>query len=388
MSTTASHQPYDLNNPFLATLREYRLLNHAESEKETSHIVIDISGSGLSYNCGDSLGVYSTNRIEDVNHVLTALGASGEELVTLPKKDAPLTLRDALTSHLYFLAGPTKKLLTALKDKAFTPAEKARLEQLLDAEHAEATEKYFSVRHFADILEDFPGSRLTPQEFVAQCRRLSPRLYSIASSPTRYPQEVHLTVAAVRYQTLNRDRVGVASTWLSDRVPPFEAIVPVFVASSHFRLPANPDTDIIMVGPGTGVAPFRSFLQEREETKATGRNWLFFGAQRARMDYLYEEEFESMRASGHLTHLSLAWSRDQAKKVYVQDRMRENAAELWSWIKNGACFYVCGDKERMAKDVDAALHDIIATQGGMSPEAAVDFVKQLKKDKRYQRDVY
>jgi len=219
-------------------------------------------------------------------------------------------------------------------------------------------------------------------------RRLMPRLYSIASSPAVYAQEAHLTVAVVRYQTNGRDRVGVASTFLADRVQVGGTPVPVFVSHSHFGLPEDGGRDVIMVGPGTGVAPFRAFVQERAAVGARGRNWLFFGDQHRATDFLYEEEWPQFLAQGHLARLDTAFSRDQANKVYVQDRMRENAAELWSWIKGGAGFYVCGDAKRMAKDVDVALHDIVAGQGGLAPPQAAEYVKQMKKDKRYQRDVY
>jgi sulfite reductase (NADPH) flavoprotein alpha-component len=215
-----------------------------------------------------------------------------------------------------------------------------------------------------------------------------PRLYSIASSPRVYPDEVHLTVAVVRYRTNERERVGVCSTFLADRAQVGRTPVPVFVSHSHFGLPEDSGKDVIMVGPGTGIAPFRAFVQERAATGAAGRNWLFYGDQHAATDFLYGEEWESLRARGVLTRLNTAFSRDQLLKVYVQDRMRENAAELWSWLKSGAFFYVCGDARRMAKDVDTALVDIVAGEGRMSPAEAAEYVKQMKKDRRYQRDVY
>jgi sulfite reductase (NADPH) flavoprotein alpha-component len=215
-----------------------------------------------------------------------------------------------------------------------------------------------------------------------------PRLYSISSAPSKYPDEIHLTVAVVRYETNGRPREGVCSSYLSERARLNEPDVPVFVADSHFGLPADDDVPVIMVGPGTGVAPFRSFVMDRATRGAKGKNWLFFGDQRKDSDFLYADEWAAYLQSGVLTRLDLAFSRDQAAKIYVQDRMRENAVELWRWLQAGAYFYVCGDAKRMAKDVDAALHAIVAEQGGLTPEAAVDWVKQFKKDGRYQRDVY
>lgn len=388
MSATSEKQPYDLNNPFLARITENRLLSKEGSGKEIRHFVVDISGSGLRYEAGDSLGIFPTNREEDVNAILSAIKASGEEPVLVPKHPSPMPFREALSQYLYFLAGPTRKLLQYLRDKTQDADEQKRLDGLLDPASLEQCNLYLEQRHFVDLLEEFPGGAPSPQDFVGLAKRLTPRLYSIASSPLLFPTEIHLTVAAVRYETNGRQRVGVASTWASDRVAVGERNVPVFVASSHFKPPANDAADLIMVGPGTGVAPFRAFLQERIAKGATGRNWLFFGAQKSAYDYLYGEEFEGLQASGKLHRLSLAWSRDQGHKVYVQDRMREAGAELWSWLQNGAGFYVCGDKERMAKDVDTALHALIVEHGGLSTEQAVDYVKQLKKEKRYQRDVY
>jgi sulfite reductase (NADPH) flavoprotein alpha-component len=215
-----------------------------------------------------------------------------------------------------------------------------------------------------------------------------PRLYSIASSARVFPNEIHLTVAVVRYHMTGRDRVGVCSTFLADRVHVNSTPVPVFVSDSHFGPPADGSKDAIMVGPGTGIAPFRAFVQDRIASGATGRNWVFFGDQKHATDFLYEEEWNDYVAKGAVARLDLAWSRDQLTKVYVQDKMRESGAELWAWLKNGGYFFVCGDAKRMAKDVDTALHDIIAQHGAMTPEQAVEYVKQMKKDKRYQRDVY
>jgi len=389
MSESATTSVYHKDHPFPAKLKENRLLNKSGSHKETRHLVIDISGSDLHYKVGDSLGVFPSNRPSEVEEIIHRLGVSGNESVSpvMLKLTTPIPFRDALTSRLA-LAKPTRKILETLAAKATAEGDKAKLAALLAPEAKDALPGYLEDREYIDLLTEFPSAKLTPQELVDHLRKLMPRLYSIASSSKPFPHEVHLTVAIVRYETNHRSRVGVASTFLSDRVELNKGSVPVFVSDSHFGVPEDKAKDIIMVGPGTGVAPFRAFMQERVATAATGRNWLFFGDQHRATDYLYEEEWTKWQADGKLARADLAFSRDQLLKVYVQDRMRENAAELWSWIKNGAHFYVCGDAKRMAKDVDVALHDVIGQQGGMDPAAAADYVKQMKKDKRYQRDVY
>jgi sulfite reductase (NADPH) flavoprotein alpha-component len=389
MSDSASTSLFTKDNPFPARLSENRLLNKAGSHKETRHLVINIAGSDLSYKVGDSLGVFASNRPSEVDEILQHLGATGAEPVSpvMLKLPTPLPLREVLTSRLA-LAKPTRKMVETLAAKATSEADKTKLAALLAPEAKDQLTGYLEDREFIDLLTEYPSAKLTPQELVDHMRRLMPRLYSIASSPKPFPHEVHLTVAIVRYETNHRSRVGVASTFLSDRAELNTTPVPVFVSDSHFGVPADGAKDIIMVGPGTGVAPFRAFMQERIATKAPGRNWLFFGDQHRATDYLYEEEWTAWQAQGALARVDLAFSRDQILKVYVQDRMRENAAELWSWIKGGAHFYVCGDAKRMAKDVDVALHDVIAQQGGLDVAQAADYVKQMKKDKRYQRDVY
>jgi len=378
---------YNKNNPFLAKLTENRLLNKEGSIKDTRHFVVDISGSDLSYESGDSLGVYPTNHPESVSELLKVLGADGSEQVTLPKEDQAISLREALSSRLS-LASPTKKFLAALLDKLNDPAERETLEKLLEPANKDELADYLAKREFIDILEEYPSVSFSPEEFVSQLRKLVPRLYSIASSPAKHPKEIHLTVAVVRYTTNERQRYGVCSTFLAERVALDEASVPVFVTHSHFGLPEDESTDVIMVGPGTGIAPFRAFLQEREVKGSKGRNWLFFGDQHAASDFLYQEEFEAYEAEGLLNRFDTAWSRDQENKIYVQDRMLEKGAELWSWLQGGAHFYVCGDAKRMAKDVDAALHQIAMDHGGLGEAEAKDYFKLLKKEKRYQRDVY
>jgi sulfite reductase (NADPH) flavoprotein alpha-component len=378
---------YTKDNPLPAKLLENRVLNKDGSSKDTRHLVVDIAGSGLTYHVGDSLGVYASNRPQLVEEIIELLGATGNEPVLPVRMTAAISLREALTAKLS-LSGPTKKILETIAAKTTDPKEKTRVAELLAPGAEELRETFLGQREYIDLLEEFSGMKLAPQELVDHMRRLVPRLYSIASSPTLHPGQVHLTVAPVRYESNGRRRYGVCSTFLADRVTRRKTPIPVFVAESHFGLPEDLTKDIIMIGPGTGVAPFRAFVQERVATNATGRNWLFFGDQHQGTDYLYADEWKKLLAEGKMARVDLAFSRDQAQKVYVQDRMRETAAELWAWLKGGAIFYVCGDAHRMAKDVDAALHQIIAEQGGLDPAQAIDYVKQMKKDKRYQRDVY
>jgi sulfite reductase (NADPH) flavoprotein alpha-component len=378
---------YDKDHPFAAKITENRILNKEGSAKDTRHFVVDITGSNLTYNCGDSLGIYPTNHPEYVEEVLRVLGFSGNETINIPKIEKALTIREAFL-HKLSLAGPSKKFLQALVEKVTNKHEIAEARNFLEPGARKELMAYLGERELIDFLVETPSAKWQPQELVNLMKRLVPRLYSIASSPSRYPLEIHLTVAVVRYNSNNRDRFGVCTTYLSERVKLNAPIVPVFVASSHFGLPEEQDKDVIMVGPGTGIAPFRSFLQEREENEAKGRNWLFFGDQHIATDYLYSEEFKSWKQNGFLQNLSLAFSRDQEEKVYVQNRMLECGKELWEWLKGGAYFYVCGDAKRMAVDVDQALNQIAREHGDLSEQEARIYVKGLKKEKRYQRDIY
>ncbi|HEV7404740.1 MAG TPA: sulfite reductase subunit alpha [Chthoniobacteraceae bacterium] len=371
---------FSKKNPFPAKLLTNRKLTADHSAKETRHFEISLAGSGLVYEAGDALGVIPTNCAGVVDDLLRALNRDGEEAVPTPE-GGESSLRTALLRH-YDITKIPPQLLKWFAEH--TPD--ATLRDLLIPEAKEALKHYLYGREIVDLLVDFPSVTFTPAEFVAHLRKLNPRLYSISSSLKAFPDQVHLTVASVRYESFGRKRKGVCSTFLADRV---NSTVPVFVQTSHgFRLPASGDTPIIMVGPGTGIAPFRAFLHDRRASGATGRNWLFFGDQRAETDFLYREELEPMVNDGHLSKLSTAFSRDQAEKVYVQNRMAEQGAELWAWLQDGAHFYVCGDASRMAKDVDAALHAVAATHGGLGAEGAAEFVGKLKKEKRYQRDVY
>ena len=369
---------FSKSHPFPARLLKNLPLNGDGSAKEVRHYEIALGGSGLAYEVGDALGVLPTNCDALVTEVLAALGATGDEPVTLENIVVPLRL--ALAQN-FELGKPTSELLAEIGKRA--PA--GELAPLLAPDKADDLKKWLYGRDVLDVLLLAPKS-ISVAELLPLLRKLSPRLYSISSSPKAHPSEVHLTVGAVRYEKHGRHRKGVASTFLADRAGD---IVKVFVNPSHgFRPPANGDAPMIMVGPGTGIAPFRAFLEERAATSAKGKNWLFFGDQKRSADFLYEEQLTAWQKSGFLTRLDLAFSRDQTEKIYVQTRMLENAAELWSWLEAGGHFYVCGDASRMAKDVDEALHKVIETVGGKSADEAKAYVEKMKSEKRYQRDVY
>jgi len=377
-SPASSPGGFSKTNPFPARLLVNRVLNASGSEKETRHFEISLEGSGLRYEAGDALGVMPANCPRLVADVLDALGSDGEDAVVTPK--GPMPLRQALTT-VFDLGKPSNELLK------FFSAHDAVLRGLLADDRRDDLRKWLWGRGVIDLLLGGAG-KLSGPEIVALLKPMSPRLYSISSSPAAHAGRVHLTVNIVRYQSQGRDRKGVASTFLADRVCP-ETPVPVFVQTSHgFRLPANGDLPVIMVGPGTGIAPFRAFLHERRAAGVRGRNWLFFGEQRVATDFYYADELEKMLADGHLTRLSTAFSRDQKEKIYVQHRLLENAVDLWAWLEAGAHFYVCGDASRMAKDVDDALHRVIETAGGRSGDDAKAYVAKMKSEKRYQRDVY
>jgi len=369
---------YGKKKPFPAPLKDKILLNGRGSEKEVWHHEFSLAGSGLSYEPGDSLAVVPQNREEDVASVLEATGLAGATVTV----DGALRSVDEALRQSYDCTGLTKPFLSKYNERAGS----AKLAALLA--DADACRNYLHGRQIVDALRDFPMPGLKAAELLALLRKMPPRLYSIASSLRAFPDEVHLTVAAVRYHTQGRDRVGVASTFLADRVEVGGA-VPVYVApNKHFKLPADRDAPIIMVGPGTGVAPFRAFVQERQAVGAKGKNWLFFGDQRYTLDFLYQVEWQEAIQDGILTRLDVAFSRDQKQKIYVQHRMLEQAAELWRWLQDGAYFYVCGDATRMAGDVHETLIRIAETTGGMTREAADAYVEELRRTKRYLRDVY
>ena len=382
-SGTPATPAYTRAHPFPARLVTNRTLNRSGSGKEVRHFEISLRDSGLTYEAGDALGVVAQNDPLLVTDLLAALGFTGDEHVkTSAGVDEPIRdglLRDYVITHV------PPPLLQAFAERGGDPAVKA----LLDPARKAELDAWLYGRDALDVARALPKARFTPHEFAGFLRKLQPRLYSISSSPKAHPGEVHLTIGAVRYEAHGRQRGGVCSTFLADRVVVNETPVPVFVQTSHgFRLPTDGDRPVIMIGPGTGIAPFRAFLEERQAIGAKGRNWLFFGDQRRASDFYYEEQLTAMQGDGLLTRLDLAFSRDQAEKIYVQTRMLEHAVELWSWLEAGSHLYVCGDAKRMAKDVDAALHEVIVKAGGRTPEQAEAYVQEMKTEKRYQRDVY
>jgi sulfite reductase (NADPH) flavoprotein alpha-component len=379
---TAPTEPanFSKTNPFPSRLVKNLCLNQSGSAKEVRHFELDLNGSGLAYEPGDALGLMPLNCPALVQDILAKLGFKGDESVKV--NSAELPLREALSRHLD-VTKPSNDLLTLVAKCA----PNCELVPLLTPGRSADLKNWLWGRGVIDVLEFLPAP-LPAADFVKLLRKLAPRLYSIASSPKAHPRQVHLTVSAVRYESYGRARKGVASTYLADFALESES-TRIFVQPSHgFKLPKNGDTPIIMVGPGTGIAPFRAFLEDRQATGAKGKNWLFFGDQKRGTDFLYEEQLTKWFSDSHLTRLDLAFSRDQVEKVYVQHRMLEYATELWSWMQEGAHFYVCGDASRMAKDVDAALHTIAQSAGGLGTDTAADYVKKLKTDKRYQRDVY
>lgn len=378
---TGGDEPYGKKNPFPSPLLKSYNLNGAGSGRETYHLEMSLEGSGLEYETGDALGVLSHNPAEVVDEILPLLPFNTKDEVPLPGGgEAPL--REALITS-YDIRSLNKKLLGAWSERSGSPFLKA----LVESGSREEIEEFCWGRELIDLINDHPADFNDGEEFVSVLKKLQPRLYSIASSPNAHPGEVHLTVAIVRYNSHGRDRGGVCSTYLADRVG--DVVSGVFVHSNKaFRVPADLSKDVIMVGPGTGIAPFRAFLEEREISKASGRNWLFFGNPHRETDYIYEEQLTEWKENGVLAKLDLAFSRDQAEKVYVQDKLLESGAELWEWLKGGGHFYVCGDASRMAKDVDKALHTVAETHGGLSADEAIEYFKELKKEKRYARDVY
>ncbi len=364
-----------------AVFRGARPLNGPGSAKDTRHVVFDLSGSGLEYQVGDAFGLFVDVDPILVADTIAALGADPERTVELEGQRA--TLRETLTRRLD-IARPGDSVVELFMKHARDAGERAALSKILDG----AADAPLADPDLLDLLRAFPHIRPEIDALLGALELLQPRLYSIASSPKAHPGEVHLTVGVVRYSRNGRDRLGVASTFLSGRLADGSGLK-AFVQPAHgFRLPTDGGKPVIMIGPGTGIAPFRAFLEERRANGSYGRNWLFFGDQRAATDFIYRDEIEGFQADGTLTRLDLAFSRDQTQKIYVQDRMRAAGAELWAWLREGAHVYVCGDASRMARDVDAALQAVVAEHGRMDAVAAKAFVQKLAADKRYQRDVY
>ena len=371
---------YSKNHPFPAPVVGNYNLN-GPGEKQTHQISLSLAGSDLTYEVGDALGVYPLNSEIVVDEIIANLPCKSSSVPT-PDGDE-VSLREALIRY-YDIGSLNKSLIQRWQAKSGSPF----LRSLVAADDKKAYDDFCWGRDLIDLVIDHPADFTDAEEFVSNLKKLQPRLYSIASSPRTHPGEVHLCVGVVRYTTLGRQRGGICSTFLADRVTS-EVKPRVYVHTNNgFRLPSDGATDVIMCGPGTGIAPFRAFLEDRKATAAQGKNWLFFGNPHSATDYLYQQELTDFQADGTLTKLNLAWSRDQQEKIYVQQLMEQNGAELWSWLNAGAAFYVCGDASRMAKDVDFALHKIAEKHGRLSPEEAAAFIARLKKEKRYQRDVY
>ena len=373
---------YSRKNPFRAEVLENLNLNGRGSNKETRHLELSLEGSGLTYEPGDALGIFPENDPELVDMLLKELKWDPNAAVAVDQGEN-LSLKEALTSY-YEITVLTKKFI----QQAAEIIENEKLRELAAPENADQLKAYIAGRDLIDFVRDFGPIAAAPQEFVSILRKIPPRLYSIASSFAANPDEVHLTIGAVRYNAHGRDRKGVCSVLCAERLQPGDTL-PVFIQpNKNFKLPENPETPIIMVGPGTGVAPFRSFMQEREETGASGKSWMFFGDQHFVTDFLYQTEWQKWLSEGVLTKMDVAFSRDTEEKVYVQHRMLEHSKELFEWLEEGAAFYVCGDKNNMAKDVQNALLEIIEKEGGKSREEAEAYLAEMKKQKRYQRDVY
>ena len=373
---------YTRNNPYLSTVSVNCLLTGEGSEKETRHIELTLD-EGMTYTPGDAVGIIPENRCEAVAETLKALGYKGDERV-LDHYKVEISLEEALRTRL----GIGKLARGSVGQYAKLAPNVDGLKVLVGPENKARAEEYCWGREFADLVTDFPGVVTDPQQLFHVLQRLTPRMYSLASSQKVHPDTVHTTVRVIRYHSHGRDRQGVASGQLGDRAQ-VGSKLPIFLHSNaSFRLPEDTTAPVIMIGPGTGIAPFRAFLEERQATAQTGGNWLFFGEQREKMDFLYKDQLLGMVKDGTLTRLDTAFSRDQRNKVYVQDRMQENAKELFDWLERGAYFYVCGDATRMAKDVEMALLDVIAKGSNGTLEHATEYLAAMKKQKRYQRDVY
>lgn len=382
VESAANAPTHTRDNPYQAELRARRALTGGDSSKLTMHVSFALEDSSLHYEAGDACGVIAQNNPDLVAEILSLVPFSATEQVTLSKLGS-MSIESALLHHLQFTR-LTRKMVQAFATKADCRI----LSALLLAEQTEHLEAFLYGRGLIDLLHEYPGVITNSNDLLEILPRLAPRLYSISSSPAAHSGELHCTIGVVRYHSHNRHRAGIASTMLADRVP-VGTRVPLYIQpNKRFRLPSDGNQPVIMIGPGTGIAPFRAFLHERRALGVSGKNWLFFGERSASTDFLYRDELTSLRDSGYLSRLDTAFSRDQEHKVYVQDRMLEHGAELWRWLQDGASLYVCGDASRMAKDVDAALHRVIETHGNLSAETAQEYVSQLQDAHRYHRDVY
>ncbi|MBN3190842.1 NADPH-dependent assimilatory sulfite reductase flavoprotein subunit [Pectobacterium brasiliense] len=370
--------PYSKSSPLHATFAVNQKVTGRNSEKDVRHIEIDLGDSGLRYQPGDALGVWFDNDPALVQELLELLWLKGDESVSVDGKTLPLS--QALKSHFEL----TQNTAPIVEKYAALSRNETLLSLLADKP---ALQQFAQRTPLVDMVRQAP-TELAAEQLLGLLRPLTPRLYSIASSQAEVESEVHITVGVVRYEYEGRERAGGASSYLADRLSEDDEIRVFIEHNDNFRLPANSDAPVIMIGPGTGIAPFRAFMQQRDADGAEGKNWLFFGNPHFTEDFLYQVEWQRYVKDGLLTNIDLAWSRDQAHKVYVQDKLREKGAEVWRWIQDGAHLYVCGDANRMAKDVERALLDVIVEHGGMDSEQADEFLSDLRLERRYQRDVY
>ncbi len=378
MPTAGAVSEYTKQAPYAAELSLSQKITGRDSAKDVRHIEIDLADSGITYQAGDALGVWFENDTTLVAELIAALNLSADDKVEI--EGTSLSLAEALTSKLEITQ-------TAVNFVSFW-ADKSQDKHLLSlSEDKNSAREYAGNHQIIDVVKSAPAV-ITAQDFADALRKITPRLYSIASSQAEVEEEVHLTVGLVEYNENDHLRSGGASSFLGKRLEEGGTVKVFIEHNDNFRLPANGDTPVIMIGPGTGIAPFRAFMQEREATEASGDNWLFFGDQTFTQDFLYQVEWQGYLKSGLLTNIDLAFSRDQAEKIYVQDRLREKASEIFAWLERGAHLYICGDMSRMAKDVELALVDIISEHGKLSTEQAQDYLKELRNAKRFQKDVY
>jgi sulfite reductase (NADPH) flavoprotein alpha-component len=382
-STQAIESEYSRTNPFKAEVLENLNLNGRGSNKETRHLEISLEGSGITYEPGDSLGIYPENDPVLVDTLIEELKFDSTENVTVNKQGEVKSLKEALISN-FEITVLTKPLL----EQALQLSGNAELQELLSPGNEDKVKAYQDGRDLLDLVKDFGPWNVSAQDFISILRKMPARLYSISSSLSANPEEVHLTIGAVRYDAHGRERNGVCSILCAERLQPGDTL-PIYIQNNqNFKLPTNADTPIIMVGPGTGVAPFRSFMQEREENGAEGKSWMFFGDQHFVTDFLYQTEWQKWLKDGVLTKMDIAFSRDTEEKVYVQHRMLEHSKELFEWLQEGAAVYICGDEKNMAHDVHNTLLEIIEKEGSMSHDQAVEYLANMQQQKRYQRDVY
>jgi sulfite reductase (NADPH) flavoprotein alpha-component len=386
--TQSSDHIYNRNHPYMASIKERYSLCKVGSQKDTQHVVIDLQGSGITYNVGDSIGIYAHHDPIIVEKTLHAMKATGEETVLDKHAEKAWRLRDFLISKVN-ISEISRKLLSEIMNRQTNPEKKAQLEALHKEDQKEALKQYLAERHLWDVLLEHHEITFPPQELCNLLMPLLPRLYSISSSQKVVGDEVHLTVAFLEYQSNGHERRGVCTHYLCNLAPLNQKILPVYIQPHHgFTLPEQHQTHIIMIGPGTGVAPFRAFMQERNMiAEGCGKNWLFFGERNRASNFFYEQFWQELENAGKL-RLNVAFSRDQAHKIYVQHRMKEHGQELFRWLEEGAIFYVCGDAQRMAKDVEAALLQIIQEHGQMDEPTSRQYLKRLRSEKRYLRDVY